>query len=59
VNTEASGRAEQRRLSAVHGKLVQGIAGVKNAASKVVGIVEGMINMGTCTFLNFLHSFVR
>jgi hypothetical protein len=58
VNTEASGRAEQQRFGATHGNIVQEIAGVKNAASKVVGIVEGMINMGTCTFLNFLHSFV-
>jgi hypothetical protein len=51
VNTEASGRAEHRRLSAVHGKLVQGIAGVKHAASKVVEIVEVMINKETLMYI--------
>jgi hypothetical protein len=40
VNTEASGRAEQRRLSAVHGRFVQGIAGVTSVAFRVVGTVE-------------------
>jgi hypothetical protein len=40
VNTEASGRAEQRRFGAVHGKLVQGIAGVTSVAFRVVGTVE-------------------